>query len=217
MHNVGWVAVVAVLVSAGSVHADEELAAVDQPAPRFRLPVYNPQANAPALIGLDRFVGPAPQEPGVKAVLLSFMASFCTPCQKELPYLQQLQSRYQAAGLRVVSVAIDTDAGGQQKVADLIAKDQITFPVLKDRFRLVARRWLGSQSPLPSVFLIRPDGTIATLHRGYDEKTSALLASEVRAALGVPPEPAPSVPPVRPRKTAHSHHGRRDRVRPAAR
>jgi len=80
-------------------------------------------------------------------------------------------------------VAIDKDEEGQKKVSDLIAANKVTFPVLKDRFNIVARRWLGTQSPLPSLFIVRPDGTIGAVHRGYGEDGSAILAKEVEAAL----------------------------------
>ncbi len=165
--------------------AQEELAAVDKPAPMFRLPVYNAKQAGATVVGLDRYVGAEPQEPGVRTVLLSFMASFCGPCKKEMPYLQQLHDRYKDFGLRVVMVSIDTEAEGQAKIDELIAANKVTFPVLKDRFNLVARRWLGNQSPLPSVFFIRPDGTVATINRGYSEEGSALLQKEVERALGI--------------------------------
>ena len=183
MKSWGWAAIAAVALS-GAAIGDEELAAENRPAPPFRLPLYNPQPNSPAMLGLDRFVGPSATEPA-KALLVDFMASYCKPCKKELPYLQKLQQQYAAQGLRVIVVSIDTEPEGQKKVEELLAEDKITFPVLKDRFKLVARRWLGTQSPLPSVFLVRSDGTIAIVHRGYDEKTSQMLASEVQAALGI--------------------------------
>jgi thiol-disulfide isomerase/thioredoxin len=182
MRHAVWAAVVALLFGAIAM-ADEDLATVNQPAPPFRLPVYNPEPNSPTLVGLDRYIGPDASEKGVKAVVVDFMASYCKPCKKEMPYLQKLQDQYKAQGLRVIIVSIDKDPEGQKVVGDLVAQNHITFPVLKDRFNLVARRWLGSQSPLPSVFLIRPDGTISTIHRGYDEKTSAQLVDEVKAAL----------------------------------
>jgi thiol-disulfide isomerase/thioredoxin len=112
------------------------------------------------------------------------MASFCGPCKKEMPYLQTLSEKYKADGLRVMMVAIDKDEEGQKKVADLIEKNKITFPVLKDRFNIVARRWLGTQSPLPSLFIVRPDGTVGSVHRGYGEDGSTILAKEVETALG---------------------------------
>jgi len=96
-----------------------------------------------------------------------------------------LHQRYKDFGLRVMSISIDTEEDGQKQIDDLIAQNRITYPVLKDRFNLVARRWLGTQSPLPSVFLVRPDGTVAKVHRGYNEEASVLLASEVEMALGI--------------------------------
>jgi thiol-disulfide isomerase/thioredoxin len=113
------------------------------------------------------------------------MASFCGPCKKEMPYLQSLHERYSDAGLRVVMVSIDTEPEGQKKIDDLIATNKVTFPVLKDRFNLAARRWLGSKTPLPSVFLIKPDGTISTVHRGYNEDASKVFMAAVEQAIGV--------------------------------
>ena len=65
----------------------------------------------------------------------------------------------------------------------MIEKNKVTFPVLKDRFNLVARRWLGTQSPLPSVFIVKPDGVVASVHRGYNDEASVLLDQEVKDAL----------------------------------
>jgi peroxiredoxin len=184
MKNLAWTAL-AMLVCAGSVQAQDELADVDKQAPMFRLPVYNGKALGSTVLGLDKFVGPDAQDKNAKVVLLSFMASFCKPCKKEMPYLETLHERYKDFGLRVMSVSIDTEEDGQKQIDALIAQNKITYPVLKDRFNLVARRWLGSQSPLPSVFLVRPDGTVAKVHRGYNEEASVLLANEVEMALGI--------------------------------
>ncbi len=173
------------LVSASSF-ADEELAAVDKTAPQFRLPIYNAvAAGEPSgtMLGLDRFVGAEAADKKTKVLVVSFMASFCGPCKKEMPSLQTLHEKYKDRGLRVLMVAIDREEEGQKKVAELIATNTVTFPVLKDRFNIVARRWLGNQSPLPSLFMVRPDGTVKTVHRGYSEDASAILEKEVTAAL----------------------------------
>ena len=86
---------------------------------------------------------------------------------------------------RVMMVAIETEAEGQKKVAELIAENKVTFPVAKDRFNIVARRWLGTKSPLPSLFMVRPDGTISAVHRGYSQDGAELLGKEVELALGL--------------------------------
>lgn len=166
--------------------AQEDLATVDKPAPTFRLPVYNGPAigepNGP-MIGVDRYVGQDPTDKKTKLLVVSFMASFCGPCKKEMPYLQALHEKYRDQGLRVLMVAIDREEDGQKKVAELVATNKVTFPVLKDRFNIVARRWLGNQSPLPSLFMVRPDGTVKTVHRGYSDDASTILEKEVTAAL----------------------------------
>jgi peroxiredoxin len=184
MKNLAWTAL-AMVVCAGSARAQDELADVDKQAPMFRLPVYNGKALGSTVLGLDKYVGPDAQDKQTKVVVLSFMASFCKPCKKEMPYLETLHQRYKDFGLRVMSISIDTEEDGQKQIDDLIAQNKITYPVLKDRFNLVARRWLGTQSPLPSLFLVRPDGTVAKVHRGYNEEASVLLASEVETALGI--------------------------------
>jgi thiol-disulfide isomerase/thioredoxin len=176
----------ALVLVASFAFAQEDLAAVDKPAPAFRLPLYNAvAAGEPAgmMLGLDQFSGPEAKDKGAKLIVVSFMASFCGPCKKEMPYLQSLSEKYRPLGLRVMMVAIDKEEEGQKKVAELIETNKVTFPVLKDRFNIVARRWLGTQSPLPSLFLLRPDGTVKSVHRGYSDDASTILDREIAAAL----------------------------------
>ncbi len=166
----------------------EDLAEVDKPAPTFRLPVYNAKEYGQSTVAMDTFVGAESQDKKTKALLVSFMASFCGPCKKEMPYLQSLHEKHKDAGLRVMMIAIDTETDGQKKVEELIALNKVTFPVAKDRFNIVARRWLGTKSPLPSLFMVRPDGTISSVHRGYSQDGAELLGKEVEGALGLGPK-----------------------------
>ncbi len=141
----------------------------------------------PDLRALAALPGAEAAEPGTRVLLVSFMASWCAPCKKELPALQALHERYRAQGLRILAVDIDTEAEGQKQVEALVGNGKVTFPVLKDRFNIVARRWLGTRSPLPSLFVVSPDGTVAAVHRGYSQDGVALLKAEVERALGPAP------------------------------
>ncbi len=163
----------------------EELAEVNKPAPTFRLPVYNSKEYGQTFVALDNYTGDSRADKDGKVLVVSFMASFCGPCKKEMPYLQKLHEENRKDGLRVMMVAIDADEDGQKKVADLIELNKVTFPVAKDRFNIVARRWLGQQSPLPSLFFIRPDGTVSSVHRGYSQDGAVVLAEELEKTLGV--------------------------------
>ncbi len=173
------------LCLAATAAADEDLK-VGDPAPSFTLPVYNRMPDGPTVVSLDSYVGDDADDKGAKVVLLSFFATFCAPCKREMPYLETLWEKYRAAGLRVLVVSIDRDdAAAAPKIAALAAQDHVTFPILSDRFDLLARRYLGAQAPLPSLFLIARDGTIREVHRGYGKDASAFLLEQVQAALGL--------------------------------
>jgi thiol-disulfide isomerase/thioredoxin len=184
---------VAAIALATAARAEEDLPVEGQPAPSFQLRAVNPEASGAAFVSLDRFAGEEPEDPGSRAVLLSFFASWCGPCQKEMPYLQQLHQMYREQGLRVLSVTIDREEEGMALARSQIAAAKVTYPVLSDRFNLLARRYLGEQSPLPSVFIIRRDGTIARIERGYGKDAKSFLLAEVQRALGLSrPEKAAS-------------------------
>ncbi|MGV3622208.1 MAG: TlpA family protein disulfide reductase [Archangium sp.] len=186
----------------------DDLAELDKPAPSFRLPVYNQRSYGEPTAGLDSFVGADSADKKTKVLVVSFMASWCAPCKKEMPYLQKLYDENKDKGLRVMMIAIDTEAEGQKKVDELIELNKVTFPVGKDRFNIVARRWLGTQSPLPSLFFVKPDGTVSSVHRGYSSDGAEVLATELEKVLGVKvskpvvvavtpaPEPVPEPAPV---------------------
>jgi thiol-disulfide isomerase/thioredoxin len=174
----------ALLLAARPAAADEELAA-GAPAPTFSLRTLNPQAAGADWISLDRFTGEAPEDPAAKAVLLSFFASWCEPCRRELPLLVQLDRTYRDQGLRVLAIDIDTDDAGIEAARKLTAAAKVAFPVLGDRFNLLARRYLGERAPLPSVFLVRRDGTVARVERGYGKDASTFLRGAVEDVLGI--------------------------------
>jgi thiol-disulfide isomerase/thioredoxin len=162
------------------------------PAPAFSLRTLNPEASGETWIPLDRYAGEDPEDPGARLVLISFFASWCEPCKRELPFLVQLDRTYREQGLRVLGVSIDREEPAIEAAKRMAAAARVAYPVLSDRFNFLARRYLGDQAPLPSVFLVRRDGTIARIERGYAKDASQFLLAEVQAALGVaPPRKAP--------------------------
>lgn len=173
---------------------EEEEIAVGLPAPPFSLRTINPETSGTTWVALDRYVGDEPEDAGARAVLLSFFASWCGPCKKEMPFLVQLDGMYREAGLRVLSVNIDREEEGIQAAKLLASSARVTFPVLSDRFNFLARRYLGDQAPLPSVFVVRRDGTITRIERGYANAAESFLLAEVQAVLGVEPARRPPAP-----------------------
>lgn len=163
----------------------EEEIGVGLPAPGFSLKALNPDVAGLTWLALDRYVGEEAEDPGARVVLLSFFASWCGPCQKELPFLAQLDGMYRGQGLRVVSVSIDKDEAGIDAAKRMAVAAKVAFPVLTDRFNFLAKRYLGDEAPLPSVFLVARDGTVLGIERGYSKDASAFLLAEVQQALGL--------------------------------
>lgn len=174
------------LLTAGPARAQsDDLPGVGKEAPPFALPVFNSEAVGERMAGTMFLVGEDSEDPGARAVLVSFMASWCKPCKKELPWLQQLYTRLKDKGLRVIVVAIDREIEGQ-KIIEQMAKDfKLTYPVVKDQYNLTARNYLGSKFPLPSVFVVQPSGRISYVSRGYSEEISAELEAVIEKELGV--------------------------------
>ncbi len=175
----------AVPVAADQVHADQDEAVVGAPAPGFSLRVLNPEAAGMSWLSLASLVGEEPDDGDTRVVLISFFASWCAPCRKELPLLVDLDTRYRSLGLRVIGISIDREEDGIAAARRLVAEHRAAYPVLSDRFNLLARRYLGDQAPLPSVFLVGRDGNIIAIERGYTLDASALLRAKVEAALGI--------------------------------
>ena len=172
------------LLAALPAFAEEEVG-VGLPAPSFSLRTMNPEAAGTPWISLDRYVGDEAEDPGSKAVLVTFFASWCEPCKREMPFLVQLDRMYRDQGLRVIGVCIDKEEPGIEAAKKLVAERKVAYPVLSDRFNFLARRYLGEKAPLPSIFIIKRDGTIARIERGYAKDASAFLLGEVQDVLGI--------------------------------
>jgi thiol-disulfide isomerase/thioredoxin len=175
--------------AAGPKAEPEEAAglAVGTVAPAFTLPVVNEFAGGKKW-GPAKWTGVEASEPK-KLVVLSFFASYCEPCKKELPELARLYDAYKDQGLGVMVVSIDKGAEMRNAVAAIAMSANATFPVLHDRFQLVARKYAAER--LPYMLLLGPDGAIQVVHVGYTDELKAGLENELRGRLGLEPLPPP--------------------------
>jgi len=170
-------------------------------APQFMLPVVNDFADGKKW-GPGKWTasGGAPPAGAAakKLVLMSFFATYCEPCKKEMPELARLYDAYKDQGLGVMLVSIDKGDEQKQQIIDLAKASQVKFPVLHDRFQVVARRY--SAERLPYMLMLDANGVVKTVHVGYTEEIKATLEDEIRAGLSLPPKPkaAPEKEPAPP-------------------
>jgi peroxiredoxin len=95
--------------------------------------------------------------------LLNFWATWCTPCQRETPYLESVYRARSGQGLRVIGVSMDTgDALGQ--IRDFMKKYGVTYTVLRDP-AMRAMDAFGIPG-LPATFLVDRSGVVRWLRFG---------------------------------------------------
>jgi thiol-disulfide isomerase/thioredoxin len=173
--------------------AEEEIG-LGLPAPSFSLRTMNAEVSGTGWLALDKYAGEEPEDAGSKLVVLSFFASWCGPCKKEMPFLVQLDNMYREQGLRIIGVCIDGEEPGITAAKKMISENKVTYPVVSDRFNFLARRYLGESAPLPSVFLVRRDGNIARIERGYSKDVGAFLLAAIQQELGLKVAPLAEAP-----------------------
>ena len=96
-----------------------------------------------------------------KAVLVVFWATWCPPCQKELPELQALYEQYRSRGFEILALSIDAD----QFVVEEFWKDhEYAFPVaMKAPAHTQA---FGPVRGTPTLYLIDRKGVLRMAHTG---------------------------------------------------
>ena len=100
-----------------------------------------------------------------KVVFLNFWATWCKPCEEEMPSMQRLYERYKNQGLVVLAISADT--GGAVQVAPYLKKHNLTFPVGLDPKASVAS--LYGVWAVPSTFIIDKRGNRAYFANGPRE------------------------------------------------
>ena len=97
-----------------------------------------------------------------KVVWVDFWASWCTPCRRSFPWLNEIMSKYAGEGLVVVGVNVDTErALAEQFLSEVPAR----FEIVYDAEGALAKEYeiIG----MPSSFLIGRDGKIIASHVGF--------------------------------------------------
>ena len=119
------------------------------PAPAFTLMSVTGQSG-----GLSQYKG--------QVVLVNFWATWCGPCQQEIPLLDQMYKKYQPAGFTLIGISVDKDAA---PVKELLGRKPVSYPVLLDPTNAVSKAYHVNE--MPSSVIIDRKGQIRYIHRGY--------------------------------------------------
>jgi peroxiredoxin len=121
-----------------------------------------------------------------KGVWVNFWATWCPPCQQELPILRDLQERYGGSGLEVVAVSVQETSPAD--VAAYADRYELPYTIGFDASGDIFHRYKGYA--LPTQFFIGPDGVIRDVV--YTPLSEAQAIPRVEAILPAPEaSPAP--------------------------
>ena len=104
-----------------------------------------------------------------EVVLLNIWATWCAPCEQEMPSMQRLHEAMADSGLHIVAVSVDQ--GNRESVERWIAERQLTFQVLHDPTGRIERTY--QTTGVPESFVIDRDGVIVKKVIGAEEWDAA--------------------------------------------
>jgi peroxiredoxin len=174
-------------LSTSSIQADQsEKVSLLQPgtkAPTFSLPTIDGDR-----VSLRTFCGDTLNKPLINPfhhiVILSFWATYCEPCKKEIPELMNLAQNHSNDSVKIFCISIDKE--GASKVSPVVAERKYTLPILLDPYCKTAQRY--GVTSLPALFVVGPLGDIYYSSSGYyedepvDKKIDSII-SQIRLKM----------------------------------
>lgn len=114
-----------------------------------------------------------------KVVIVSFWASWCSPCMKELPILTGIQKTAGADNLQVISINYKEGNKPFKKLSKLLEDSEII--ITNDKYGKIGKEF-GVEG-IPFMMIIGADGRVKNIHIGYGEGMLPKLVAEINQAL----------------------------------
>ncbi|MES2952531.1 MAG: TlpA disulfide reductase family protein [Pseudomonadota bacterium] len=113
-----------------------------------------------------------------KTVYLDFWASWCGPCKQSFPWMNAMQSRYAAQGLKVVGVNVDKKTDDAHT---FLRGTPASFDIVFDPTGNTPKAY--AIKAMPTSVLIGPDGKVLSVHSGFKDNDRSALEQQIQKAL----------------------------------
>lgn len=143
-----------------------QAATLGAPAPALSLP-----DAAGRTIALESLRG--------KVVYVDFWASWCGPCKRSFPWMNEMARKYGAQGFAIVAVNLDRKREDAERFLNATPAD---FTVVFDPKGDTPRAW--QVKGMPSSYLVDPGGTVTMVESGFRDERKAEVEDRIRAAVG---------------------------------
>ncbi len=110
---------------------------------------------------------------GEKNLVVSFFATWCVPCTKEIPELIKLSDEF-VDDFEFILIDVNEK---RNVVRAYVDKNNISLPVIWDKYGVVFEKYGGGGLPLLAV--INKKGQITYLHSGYEEGDEKVLKNHL--------------------------------------
>lgn len=96
-----------------------------------------------------------------KGVIVNFWGTWCEPCKREMPFMNEIYSKYKGNGIELLAMNADES---KFSVERFVSDYKLKFPVGIDKDQEVLNTY--GVNPLPTTFFVSPDGTIKRIVTG---------------------------------------------------
>jgi peroxiredoxin len=144
-------------------------ALVGNPAPDFSVKAV---AGGSGTVSLKSMRG--------KVVVVDFWGTFCEPCKKSFPKLQDLNTKYSASGLKIVGISED-ESDDKDKIPGFASTYGAKFTLGWDEDKSIAKSY--KPPTMPSSFIIDKKGVVRFAHVGYHDGEEVEIEKEIKELL----------------------------------
>lgn len=118
-----------------------------------------------------------------KVVYVDFWASWCGPCAKSFPFLNQLHNALKEKGLQVIGVNLDENP---EDAKAFLTDYPVDFPVAADTGEQCARKF--DVKAMPSSYLVDRNGIVRHVHFGFRSDEAEDVRKLVEQLLAEAPQ-----------------------------